>query len=74
MKKFALTQKVFFEVESDKLTLHSNAERFNNGAWNHIKSTFVFVFLEKSQSKIKLMAKDHLGVEKTLNLDKIKSI
>lgn len=61
-----------FAIKNKQLHLNSIAEKFGQGQWNHIKSTFVFNFLEKNKDKITLNAKDHLGVEKTLNLEKQK--
>lgn len=59
-----------FILVDEQLQLNSVAERFGSASWNYIKSSFVFRFLEKTPTKIKLNAKDHLGVEKTLNLEK----
>lgn len=59
-----------FAVIDEKLQLNSEAERFGDGEWSYVESIFTFSFLEKNPNKIKLNAKDHLGVEKTLSLEK----
>lgn len=71
-KKIRSSAKGSFKIKNEKLQLNSNAEKFGDGQWNYVKSTFIFSFLEKNETAIKLNAKDHLGVEKTLSLEKIK--